>query len=111
MNRNTPAKRTRSASRPANERETAADRFEFARRHVVQGQRLEATLTNAREELLAWKTHDENGIALTSKRLFDPIKTRKARTPEEREELKKLEAAVTDARARLLLHENDGRLL
>lgn len=111
MNRNNPAKRTRSAARPANERETAADRFEFARRHIVQQQRLEATLTNAREELLVWKTHDENGIEFMPKRMFDPIRTRKARTPEEREELKKLESAVTDARARLLLHENDGRLL
>jgi hypothetical protein len=69
----------------------------------VQKQRLEDKLSAAQKELRMWLHFDEKGSMRHT--------VRRAKTPEEREELKQLEAAVIDARTRLLLHENDGRML
>jgi len=107
----TPAKNTRGAARreaPGNE--TAQDRFEFARRHVLHQQRLETVLDQARDALWRWTHYTAEGFYINQP-LHGKKILRKARTPEERLELKALEAAVVDARARLLLHENDGQLL
>lgn len=96
-----PHPRTRTAARITEERQTESDRFEFARRHVIQGRKLSAKATEAFEALHNWKRegrafHDND---------------RRPRTPEEREELKTLEATYIDAKARQLIHENDGRLI
>jgi hypothetical protein len=75
----------------------------------VQKQRLEDKLSAAQKELRMWLHFDEKGSMRHA--VGGLIGTRRAKTPEEREELKQLEAAVIDARTRLLLHENDGRML
>jgi hypothetical protein len=113
---NTPGKGPRSAPRrnrrnsSVEARETATDRFEFARRHIIHQDKLLAKLAEAEKALWDWKTHDADGRYLTQPQ-FGRERTRKARNPEEREELKTLEATVVKAKAELLLHENDGRLL
>lgn len=112
--KNTPARGPRSApyrkTTPAVEaRETATSRFEFARRHILTQQKLEAKVDETRMTLWNWFNLDEYGSRLLDRNGLRI--SRKAKTPDEREELKTLENAVVDARAKLLLHENDGRLL
>jgi hypothetical protein len=113
--KNSPARGPRSAPHRRNQassaeaRETASDRFEFARRHIVQLHKLELKWSDAREALWTWKNMDEYGQLMVDR--YGHRKERSAKTPEERAELKALEAAEVDAHARLLLHENDGRLL
>lgn len=107
--KNTPARGPRSAPRrrtATEARETATSRFEFARRHILTLQKLEAKQEAAIDAIYAWKNRDEDGEWNVDIRI-----QRKPKTPEEREELKALENALVDARARILLHENDGREL
>ena len=80
-------------------------RFEFARKHIATGNRLSQKSQEAYDALYAWEYPNGKFAAFRSY----PNPKRKPRTPEEREELKRLQAAYTDARANLLLHENDGR--
>lgn len=84
-------------------------RFEFARKHVIKGDRLRDRKIKAEKDLWNWLHADQFGSAKFD--MFNQIVTRKPRTPEEREDLKALEAAVVDAETILLLHENDGRKL
>jgi hypothetical protein len=114
---NTPGKGPRSAPRrnkrsatAAEARETRTDREEFARRHIIHQDKLEWSLFEAEKALRDWKFTSPDGQYLKQPQ-FGRERTRKARNPEEREELKALEAAVVAAKAKLLLHENDGRLL
>lgn len=107
MTRNTAKNGGGRRRRPASERETQSDRFEFARRHIVQRHKLVEALDAAREELRDWLYYSSPDV---EGRVFVPNpKPRKARTPEEREHLKQLNAAIVNAEARLLLHDNDGR--
>lgn len=89
--------------------ETEADRFEFARRHIVKSQKLEERLHEARDAEYAWRFLDAFGRRLKDRHGLDT--ERRPKTPDERAEFKALEAATIDARARKLLHDNDGRLL
>lgn len=89
---------------------TETERFEFARKHILTSQKLETKVSETQHAVYAWKYLDEYGRRRRDTYGFDKP-ARKPRTPEEREEIKKLEAAVVDARARLLLHENDGAKL
>lgn len=107
-----PARNSRRKRGPAIEyggNETAADRFEFARRHIVHLQKLESELWAARTELFSWEHYDEGGAYITQPVVGE--KLRRPKTPEEREHLKSLKAKVTELRAKILLHENDGRSL
>ena len=79
-------------------------RFEFARKHILTQQKLEEKLTEARDAHFVWTHTHEDGT-----RFQHGWNLRKPRSPEEREQLRTLEAAVVDARTKLLLHENDGR--
>lgn len=105
----TPARGSRGATRRETGNETAADRFEFARRHIITKGKLSDKLEEALEAVVEWKTVDEFGNPYRDRR--GAVIERKSHTPEDREEFKKLEAAVVDAKARLLLHNNDGKLL
>lgn len=82
-------------------------RFERARRHLVRRDRLVAKVDETAAALLDWKMYDAQG-RLLSRNGRGPIPWRKPRTPEERAELKKLENANLDARANLLVFDNDG---
>jgi len=87
-------------------REAAETRFEFARKHILQERRLQEKFDDAWEACYVWHhALDKEGAYV------DTSKKRKPRTPEEREELKALEAAVLDAETRLMLHRNDGAAL
>jgi hypothetical protein len=86
-------------------------RFEFARAHILKAQRLETKLQDARSAVDSWYYKDEWGNYRRPRLGVGPTPPRRPKTTEEREEIKALEAAVVDARANLLLHDNDGRNL
>lgn len=100
----TTARNSRGALRFQESRETELDRFEFARKHILQTDKLQLRVDEAERSLWEWQ-YGEDGTPDSN------VPLRKPRTPEDREDLKALEAALIDARARLLLHENDGYLL
>ena len=84
--------------RSEEERNTESDRFEFARRHIIQGKRLEESLNIAKNHLALWREQN----------LGD---ANRPKTSEQREELKALEAKIVEIEAKILIHNNDGRLL
>lgn len=100
-------RRRGAARREYGGNETASDRFEFARRHIVHVQKLEQELHDAVEAVFAWTHYTAEGEYILQPDIGKRL--RRPKTPEEREHLKALNAKVTELRAKLLLAENDGR--
>jgi hypothetical protein len=110
--RSAPRRSGRQSTTAAEARETATDRFEFARRHIVHQDKLKKLLSEAEKAHFDWLHTTADGYPLTQPRYSGAKeRLRKSTNPDERAELKALEAAVVAAKARLLLHENDGRNL
>lgn len=104
-NARTTVKKTPARSRRTESVEQGLSRFEFARRHVIARNKLEKIADEARGELFDWRYTNEYDI------LDSEQAPRKPKNPDERAAYNGLLAAVIDAEARVLLHNNDGREL